>query len=176
MRPTALLAPARWPWAAGLASAALLAGAHAFQAAGYAPCDLCLRQREVHWAALTVVAAWALLGRVRPAWRLSTLACWLLAAVFMFSAALAAFHAGVEWKWWPGPTSCGAGGASGPLDVSDLSAVLSGVKRVRPPACDEAAWRLAGISMAGWNAALSLGLAALSAVAARRGSENSVHA
>ena len=35
------------------------------------------------------------------------------------------------------------------------------------PACDKAAWVFLGISMAGWNALISLKLAVLSALAAR---------
>jgi disulfide bond formation protein DsbB len=129
--PRAVLSPGLWPWAAGLAAAGLLAGAHAFEAAGYAPCTLCLRQREVHWAALAVVGIWAALLALRRR-RLSPLVCWLLATVFLYSAGLAAYHAGVEWKWWPGPSTCASGGAAS-VSLDDLSAVLSGERRVKPP-------------------------------------------
>lgn len=166
MTPRDLLRPDTWPWLALLASAALLAGAHAFEAAGYAPCALCLRQREAHWAVAGVSAAAIALGFVNARWRRSPVAAWLLAAVFLFSAGLAAFHAGVEWKWWPGPQTCAAGSV-GSVSVQDLSEVLSGERRVRPPACDEAAWRMLGVSMAGWNALASLVLAGLSVAAAR---------
>lgn len=155
------LTPARWPWLAGAFAALMLAAAHAFQAAGYAPCTLCLRQREVYWVLLALVAAWAVAARFVPRVRASRLVPLTVALVFLFSFALAAYHAGVEWKWWPGPTAC-ASGASGPLSVDDLSGVLSGATRVRPPACDEAAWVFAGLSMAGWNALASLVMAGLS--------------
>jgi disulfide bond formation protein DsbB len=68
----------------------------------------------------------------------------------------------VEWKFWPGPTACAGG--SGGVSVADMQALLSGA-RVRAPACDQAPWIFAGLSMAGWNALISLGLAALSLAA-----------
>ena len=166
MSPRDLVRPETWPWVALLASAALLAGAHAFEAAGYAPCSLCLRQREAHWAIVGISAATIVAGLLRPSLRGWRPAVWLIAVAFLVSAGVAAYHAGVEWKWWPGPSTCAAGPV-GPLAVEDLSAVLSGEKAVRPPACDEAAWTMLGISMAGWNALISLALAALSVVAAR---------
>ncbi len=166
MTPRDFVRPDTWPWIALLASAALLAGAHAFEAAGYAPCTLCLRQREAHWAIVGIAGAKIALGFLQPAFRTSRPAVWLLAGAFLFSAGLAAFHAGVEWKWWPGPETCAAGSV-GPVSLDGLSDVLSGEKKVRPPACDEAAWTLLGVSMAGWNALISLSLAVLSIAAAR---------
>jgi disulfide bond formation protein DsbB len=157
--------PAAWPALAALASIIMLAAAHVFETfGGYAPCLLCLRQREVYWAALTVAVvglALVRLGRLR----IEVLAL-LLAALFAAGAIVAGFHAGVEWKWWPGPTSCSGGGAG--VGAADLSDLLAGAK-VRPPACDVAAWRLAGVSMAGYNALISAGLAATGFIAAFAG-------
>jgi disulfide bond formation protein DsbB len=167
MSPAAWLTPERWPWVAGVFAAAMLAAAHSFQAAGYAPCTLCLRQREVYWALLAVVGLWAAAGVVRRAVRSSRLPVLLVAAVFLLSAGVATYHAGAEWRWWPGPSACASGGGGG-LDAGDLAAVLSGAKPVRPPACDEAPWVFAGLSMAGWNAALSFGMAAVSLAVAVR--------
>lgn len=166
MNTSALLSPARWPWIAGAYAASMLAAAHAFERfGGYQPCTLCLRQREVYWAMLAGVLVWAVLAAARPPARGSRLAAWLLAAAFLFSAGLAAYHAGVEWKWWPGPSGCS--GIGGPVSADSLSAALSGEKPIRPPACDEAAWVFAGLSMAGWNSLASLVMAGLSALAAR---------
>jgi disulfide bond formation protein DsbB len=148
---------------AAVASAAMLAAAHAFQRiGGYPPCLLCLRQREVYWIALAAAGLGLLLlrrGREPDAPRLLPL---LLAAVFLTGAAVASYHAGAEWKWWPAPTSCVGGG---PATVDDLEALLRGEggSIVR---CDEVAWSLLGLSMAGWNALVSLALAALGVAAA----------
>ena len=77
---------------------------------------------------------------------------------------VAAYHAGVEWKWWPGPASCTGGGA---VNAGQLAAFMNGAK-LAVPQCDQAAWRLLGISMAGYNVLLSLALAIGSLFAARR--------
>jgi disulfide bond formation protein DsbB len=156
----------RWRLCALLASAGMLAVAHGFQTfGGYAPCTLCLRQREVYWTAIAVAAAFMVLVRLPggPRWRAAT--CWILGLVFLTGAAVAVYHAGAEWKFWPGPTTCASAG--GRVNVADLQDLLNGGK-VRPPACDEAPWVFAGLSMAGWNALISLGLAGLSGLAALR--------
>ena len=148
-----------WPVIALAASAAMLAGAHAFETFGKLyPCLLCLRQREVYWVAGTV-ALIAIVARRTP-WASQARRPFdlLLGAIFLYGAGLAAFHAGVELKWWPGPTACAAGQAAA---AGDLVAMLKG-GAVKAPSCDKAAWIFLGISMAGWNALISLGLAAAS--------------
>jgi disulfide bond formation protein DsbB len=164
---TAFLAPARWLLVAIVVSAAMLATAHGFETfAHLPPCELCLRQREVYWTALGVAAAGIVAQRLWPRTGLTSLTCWALALVFLAGAAVAAYHAGVEWKWWPGPTAC-SGGSHRHLSAADMTSVLSGAKQnfVR---CDVAAWRMFGLSMAGWNALMSLGLAGASVIAAMR--------
>ncbi|MFZ5670844.1 MAG: disulfide bond formation protein B [Pseudomonadota bacterium] len=156
---------ARWPLAAALASAAMLAIAHAFETfGGLAPCLLCLRQREVYWAALTVGAVAVALDLWRKDPRLTRIADGLLALLFMVGVGVAVYHAGAEWKFWPGPAVCATGGA---VQVDSLDALLRG-EAIRMPRCDEAAWVFLGLSMAGWNAVISLALAAASALAALR--------
>lgn len=156
----------RWPLFAALASAAMLAAAHGWQRLGYAPCHLCLKQREVYWVALAVAAVGIALQVSRPMigrWP-HKVAIAALGLIFLFGAGLAAFHAGVEWRWWPGPQSCtGTGGA---VTLDDLNQALTG--GVRAPMCDVAPWYFLGLSMAGWNAVISLGLSVLSALALRR--------
>jgi disulfide bond formation protein DsbB len=147
---------------AALAAAAMLAAAHAFERiGGYHPCALCLRQREVYWGALAVAASGLLLLGRRP--ELARVMAALLAALFLTGAVIAAFHVGVEMKWWPAPTGCVGGSA----DAADMASILAG-ERQRLTRCDEAAWSMWGLSMAGWNALVSLGLAALGLAAATR--------
>jgi disulfide bond formation protein DsbB len=157
-----------WPVVAALASLVALGSAHAFESfGGYLPCALCLRQREVYWGALALAAAGLVLVRLH---RLSPgLVAGLLGAVFTAGFIVAAFHAGVEWKWWPGPATC-TGPLGGPV-TGDLSDLLAG-KKLRPPGCDVAAWRMFGISMAGYNVALSAALAAASFWLAAKGSRH----
>lgn len=154
-----------WPLVAALSSVLMLAIAHAFETFGHmAPCTLCLKAREVYWVALTVgavaFAAQTLLKDDR-ARRLGSL---VLAAIFLFGVCLAVYHAGAEWKFWPGPKTCASGAIQ---QLTSLDAVLKGGK-IRAPACDEAAWVFLGLSMAGWNGLVSLALTILSALAARR--------
>ncbi|MDB5467805.1 MAG: disulfide bond formation protein DsbB, partial [Phenylobacterium sp.] len=157
----------RWRLCALVISAAMLAIAHAFETfGGLAPCTLCLRQREVYWVAAALSAAFMVIVRLPggPRWREAT--CWVLALVFLVGAGVAIYHAGAEWKFWPGPTTCSGSGA-GAVSASALSDLMNGAK-IRPPACDQAAWVFGGLSMAGWNAVASLVFAGLSVAAALR--------
>ena len=156
----------RWRLCALLASGAMLAIAHAFQTfGGYAPCTLCLRQREVYWVAAAIGGAAMILVRLPGGPRLREASCWLLGLVFLAGAGVAAYHAGAEWKFWPGPSTCASSG--GGVSAAAMSGLLNGA-RIRPPACDHAAWVFAGLSMAGWNALASLALCGLSVSAALR--------
>jgi len=156
----------RWRLCAVLVAAAMLATAHAFETfGGYAPCMLCLRQREVYWAILALGLVFMVLVRTPggPRWRAAT--CWVLALGFAISCGVAVYHAGAEWKFWPGPQSCSGGGSK--VNMADIKAMLDGAT-FKPPSCENAAWRMAGLSMAGWNALVSLGLAVVAAVEALR--------
>lgn len=146
--------------ALAIAAAATIAGAYTFEWAGYAPCDLCLLQRKPFYAAILVGAA----GALAPA-RLARWALIGLALVFVASAGFGVYHAGVEWGAWAGPTGC-TGGAPTGGSAQDLLRQLETVRVVR---CDQPAIRILGLSLAGWNAILSSGLAAAAAAGARRG-------
>ena len=155
-----------WPLAAAVAAAAMLATAHAFQTFGHLmPCELCLKQRDVYWLALSLGGFGYVLARVLKRPLILPVESALLALVFLLSAGVAAYHAGVEWHWWPGPQVCTGGAKVGAAALANL---LSGA-RISAPACDQAQWRMLGLSMAGWNVLVSLGLTGLSAVAAWSG-------
>ena len=155
----------RWRFFALLISAGMLATAHAFQTfGGLAPCELCLKQRTVYWVAAGLAALAMIIVRLPggPRWREAT--CWLLALVFLASVGVAGYHAGVEWKFWPGPESCSGGGK---VSLAALKDLLNG-GGVKMPACDHPAWIFLGVSMAGWNCLASLVFVALSVAAALR--------
>jgi disulfide bond formation protein DsbB len=165
MRSISKLLLDHWPLTGACASAAMLAAAHAFETfGGFAPCHLCFYQRDVYWAALGVGVAGFALGYMRLRWS-TRVASALLALIFLAGTGIAAYHAGVEWKWWPGPASCTGGG--GGIKAADLTAFMSGAK-THVVQCDEAAWRMFGVSMAGYNAAISLVLTALSVIAMQK--------
>jgi disulfide bond formation protein DsbB len=153
----------RWPAWALVASAVMLAVAHAFQTfGGLQPCTLCLQQRDVYWTAMAVAAV-ALGVALTPAReRLGPLFVLALAGVFLVGAGIAVRHAGAEWKWWPGPATCSGGG--GGVSAAAIANLMHGAK-IAGPRCDEAPWRMLGLSMAGWNVLASLGLAGLSLLA-----------
>ncbi|SLN40289.1 Disulfide bond formation protein B [Aquimixticola soesokkakensis] len=139
-------------------SGALLLGALGFQLAGYAPCKMCLWQRWPHALALVIGAAYFATK--------SRLLCWLGALAAASTSAIGAFHAGVEQKWWEGPTSCtGAGDALSGLAGSDLlpGSATSGIVM-----CDAIVWDLFGVTMAGWNFLFAGALAVIWVLAALR--------
>jgi disulfide bond formation protein DsbB len=142
------------------ASVAILAAVWIFQGLGYAPCELCLSQRYAFYAAIPLALLTALASR--SAHDLARVGFALLGLAFAANAALAAYHVGVEYHWWQGPTACTGG--PGSLDVNDLVKALDSVKVVR---CDEVQLRIAGLSLAGWNVVVSAALAIYAAVAAR---------
>jgi len=141
---------------AALGSALLLAGAFLFQALGYAPCKMCLWQRYPHAVAMA-------LGAVAFFVPLPALII-LGALAALTTAGIGGYHMGVEQGWWEGPSTCTAGAIDG-IDANALFDQIMGAPLVR---CDEIAWQLAGLSMAGWNMALSLVLAGLWIAALRR--------
>ena len=158
----------RWRLAALIVSAAMLAIAHGFQTfGGYQPCTLCLRQREVYWVAGGLALGCMVLVRLPGGARLRQLSGWLLGLVFLIGMGVAIYHAGAEWKFWPGPSTCSSAGGAGGVSAAAMQDLINGA-RIRPPACDQAAWVFAGLSMAGWNALASLGFAGLSFAAALR--------
>lgn len=141
-----------------LASGAILGAALASQYwGGLAPCELCYWQRWAHVAAM----APALMALFAPG-RARAVLLGLAALVLLGSAGIALFHAGVEQKWWAGLSGCGVTG--GADSIADLKAQIMAAPVVR---CDDIAWSLMGISMAGWNALASLALAGFAGMAAR---------
>ncbi|MGN7869609.1 disulfide bond formation protein B [Paracoccus haematequi] len=144
---------------AGAGSAALLIAALGFQAAGYAPCELCILQRWPHVAAVVIAALIWWTGRVRGLAVLGMVA----AGVAM---GLAIYHTGVELSLWQGPTHCsGTIGNLATMSAEELMTRLQSAPVVR---CDEVAWRFLGLSMAAWNAVFSAVLAVVWGVAAKR--------
>lgn len=154
-----------WALAALIVAAAMLAAAHGFERfEGLAPCPLCLKQRETYWAALAIAAPaviWTLISRAKGTPRL---AAFFLFAAFGAGAVIAVFHAGGEQGWWALPATCL--GASGPISSADILAGLDG--GAGGASCADIAWTWLGLSMAGWNAAISSVLAIVSLLAAAR--------
>ena len=139
---------------AGTTSLVLLCGALAFQyAGGLAPCEMCIWQRWPHGASILLGLIGGLLvwSDTVPARWAKIFALGAIAGLAV-SGAIGLFHAGVEWKFWPGPAQCtGFGYVPGQEEFKPLQIVR----------CDEAQWRLFGISLAGFNAVFSFAAAGI---------------
>ena len=153
-RPGSLSGPAAARLIALLLPLALLGGALGSQYfGGLHPCEMCYWQRWPHGAAIVL----ALAAFTAPAESSRSRALTLLAALgIAVSGAIGVYHAGVEAKIFEGFTQCAAVGKG--LTTAELLEQISHAPLVR---CDEVQFRFLGISMAGWNAVLSLSGAAL---------------
>ena len=127
---------------------------------GLMPCELCLAQRQAYYWGLPVLAL------ILIFWNRIPIAVWYIvmliaAAIFVWSTYMGTYHAGVEWGWWPGPTSCT--GTGGNLSFGDLSS--GNIAKVIP--CDQVQWRdpILKFSLAGYNALISALLVVLLVVA-----------
>jgi disulfide bond formation protein DsbB len=151
--------PDRLATALGAFALALILGALGFQYLDrLPPCEMCMWQRYPHIAAAVVGLIGGLLLQAGILDRklgkpLATFTALLIA----LSGLIAVYHAGVEWHWWKGPSACTGAAFTGTLDLNQ-PVVL----------CDIAAWRLFGLSLAGYNAILSLGVACVALVALSR--------
>lgn len=148
-----LFPPSSVPWlATGGALAALCIAWIAQYGFGLAPCELCYWQRYGYWVAIAlgVVAILQPAGTTRR-----TVALWLLALAFLATAGIALFHVGVEQKWWQGLTTC-TGASTAGMTPEEIEQAINNAPIVR---CDEPAWTMFGISMAGYNLVYALLLA-----------------
>lgn len=129
--------------------AALLAGAYISQYGfGLYPCEMCWWQRYAHFAALVPAALGIVAQGAARRWMVR-----LAGVAILIAALLGGFHAGVEYGWWEGITTCATTAATG---GDPLEAILN-APMVR---CDEVPWSMFGISLAGWNFLIS-GVAAV---------------
>ncbi|SEI59181.1 Disulfide bond formation protein DsbB [Sphingobium sp. AP50] len=134
-----------------LAPIAMLAGAYAFQyIGGLHPCEMCWWQRYAHFAAIPL-ALIAYAARDRAC--ISGLFAGFAGIAVGLSGLIGLFHAGVEYGWWEGLTSCSTS-ASG--NAAQLLDQIWATPLIR---CDVAPWHLFGISMAGYNGLLSSAVA-----------------
>lgn len=136
-----------------LLSASLLAGAYGFQyIGGMTPCDLCWPQRYAHMV-IIILSAGGLLLKGRAKW-LPGFFTALVALAFAASAAVSGYHAGVEQKWWKGPTTCTSDGLAQGDDMN-MENIFDNLMTAKLVLCDEIPWSLLGISMAGYNFLIS---------------------
>ena len=142
-----------------LASLAMIMGAYGFQFIGeMEPCQMCYWQRYPYYVVIVLSALAVFFAAESAQSRIPKWIMGLCALAFLVGAAIAGYHAGVEYKWWEGPEGCTVGDSFGDTAEAFLRAIQGrGVVR-----CDEAPWSLFGVSMAGYNFFISLGLAFVS--------------
>ena len=146
-------------------SAATILGAWYFQyVLRYPPCELCLQERLPYHVVIPLSLLLAIAAFVRAPRALIVVGFLAIIAAMLVSAALGAYHAGVEWRWWPGPTDC-----SGPMtNFTTNGPLLNQLQSIHVVRCDEAAWQFLGLSLAGYNVLISLALAAIAALGLMR--------
>lgn len=136
----------------GTAALLLILGALCFEYLDrLPPCEMCMWQRYPHAAAAIVGIGGFVLMRAKLLPDMTAPAL-IAAGLVAISGTIGVYHAGVEWHWWPGPASCTGSAFRASGGTLDLNAPVV--------MCDHAAWRLFGLSLAGYNALLSFAIAA----------------
>lgn len=139
-------------------AAATLAGAWFFELVlDIRPCPLCLEQRYAYYLALPLGALTAFAASRDVFRTVLMIGLALLALAALANAGLGIYHSGVEWKFWQGPTEC-----TGPVgNLGSAGSLLQRLDTVKVIRCDEVQWRFLGLSLAGYNALVSLLMAAI---------------
>jgi disulfide bond formation protein DsbB len=141
-------------------SSATLTGAWYFQhVLKILPCPLCLEQRISYYVVIPLSLLMAIAAMMRAPPKLLIAGFIAIIVAGFGNAVLGTYHVGVEWHFWAGPTEC-----SGPLsDLTAKGSLLDQLRSVNVVRCDDPAWRFLGLSLAGYNVLISLGLAAIAA-------------
>ena len=149
--------------AIALVGAATILGAWFFQyGLGLKPCPLCLEQRYAYYFAIPLALMVLVGDHVGASRKVLFAALVAIALGMLWNAGLGVYHSGIEWKWWAGPQEC-----TGTLgDLGPAGGLLNKLESFNVVRCDDAAWRFLGLSLAGYNALISLALALIAACAA----------
>jgi disulfide bond formation protein DsbB len=146
--------------AIAVVGAVTILGAWFFQyGLGLKPCPLCLEQRYAYYFAIPLAVMVALGDHAGASRKVLLAALVAIALGMLWNAGLGVYHSGVEWKWWQGPQEC-----AGTLDdLGSAGGLLNKLQSITVVRCDEAPWRFLGLSLAGYNALISLALAGIAA-------------
>jgi disulfide bond formation protein DsbB len=144
---------------------ATIAGAWFFQLVlDIQPCPMCLEQRYAYYLVIPLSVLVALAARKGAPRTVLLAGLVVIAVAALANSIFGVYHAGVEWKFWQGPTDC-----TGPvLDLRKAGNLLEQLDKVKVIRCDEVQWRFLGLSLAGYNALISASMAAIAAWGAVR--------
>ena len=144
--------------AVAVIAVATIAGAWFFQLVlDIRPCPLCLEQRYAYYLSIPLAVLVAIAAARGAPRGVLVAGLVILALAALANAVLGGYHAGVEWKFWQGPTDC-----SGPIvDFGKAGGLLQQLDTVKVIRCDDVQWRFLGLSLAGYNVLISLLMAAI---------------
>ena len=132
------------------------------------PCPMCLEQRIPYYIGIPLACVVAF-AAFRKAPRMVVIGGLIaLALLMLWNVYMGVFHAGVEWKWWLGPAEC-----TGTPEFGGAGGFLNRLQNINITRCDEAAWRFLGLSLAGYNALISLALTVIALWGARAAARKS---
>ena len=147
----------QWGAACLFAAAAVILAALGFEhIGGYDACVLCLQQRYAYYVGIPLLFIALLLLSLEQT-HAALVIFGITALAFLLNSGLGAYHAGVEWKFWAGPSTCDAQ-ALQPL-TSGGGGLINDISGKTFASCGEATWRFLGLSFAGWNVVVSIALA-----------------
>jgi disulfide bond formation protein DsbB len=132
---------------------------------GYVPCELCLKERIPYYVGIPAAILSILSAAMRMPVGVTRTLLWIAVVAMLVGTGLSIYHAGVEWKFWEGPSSCTSSIDSIAKSSKDL---LSDLSNQHGPSCSDAALRIAGLSLAGWNVAATVVLAVIGIFAVRK--------
>jgi disulfide bond formation protein DsbB len=132
---------------------------------GYVPCELCLKERIPYYVGIPAAILAIVSAAMRMPVGVTRIFLGIAVIAMLVGTGLSIYHAGVEWKFWEGPSSCTSSIDSIAKSSKDL---LSDLSNQHGPSCSDAALRIAGLSLAGWNVVATLVLATIGVFAARK--------
>ncbi|MFT5509290.1 MAG: disulfide bond formation protein DsbB [Hyphomicrobiaceae bacterium] len=143
----------RWGSLSLFVTIAIILGALGFEyLGGFKPCPLCLQQRYAYYIAIPVLFfALVLLSAEKKQFAMALL--FFISMVFLANSAFGVYHAGAEWGFWAAPMTCG--GTGNALQGGGMK-LLSALKNVDVVDCGKPSLIILGLSLAGWNAIISL--------------------
>jgi disulfide bond formation protein DsbB len=156
-------------WPALLLTAGMtvvILSALAFEHIGqYVPCALCLIERWPYYVAIPIGILAVLSSAMNAPPAVARTLLLLAGLSMLIGGGIGVYHAGAEWKFWPGPSTCATSVDAVTKNAGDL---LDAINTQHGPSCTDASLRILGLSFAGWNVVASAVLAGIAVFGATR--------